>query len=242
MRNRLIFVIGGIAALAVLLFVLGKNQNQRLTSSPTDSVSDKKDKSQISEKSPGSGSGSSIIYGSNKGTGGESGVAVEKSAIPQCFLVHYKHKELAAHSDGEACLHHDNAFKLTQEKINPKSVCVRVNGTPVAFKVKSSEVRVAAVAGPQSDVSISYCTGALKCKESCKIPKDEFMDGLTAGVDENSAGGGGSWGAEDKGEKAALEKEVKEFRGIASDLDAGGARELFKEWIVTESAVSSCSK
>ena len=66
------------------------------------------------------------------------------------------------------------------------------------------------------------------------------MDGLTSGVDENSAGG--SWGAEDKGEKAALEKEVKEFRGIASDLDAGGARELFKDWIMTESKISSCSK
>ena len=69
--------------------------------------------------------------------------------------------------------------------LNTKSVCVRLNGTPVTYefvqekgKAGISGIMLGPIAGPESKISVRYCLGVKKCNEECKIPHDEFMDAI----------------------------------------------------------------
>jgi hypothetical protein len=157
---------------------------------------------------------------------------------PECFTVGFKHKALAAHRDGEACLNHDNAFKIEHARLNTKTVCVRVNGTPVKHtlvKSKPGLVVIGPVAGPESLVTVRWCTDKTTCKENCAVPKDDFMDAI--GGMEDAAGAYVQWDAADgkKGPSAdevRLEKELKTF--------GGGKRELFEQWVAEREPKLTC--
>lgn len=161
-----------------------------------------------------------------------------------CFIVKYYHRALASHEDGEVCLNHDNALALNEPGVDPKSVCARVNGVPVKHQLvregSRAEVRIGPLAGPHAQITLSYCNGKGHCDRGCEVPKDEFIEGLSAASEEE---GDDSWEATaDPGseESAALEKEAKEFRGIASELSQTGRHELFRDWIVFEERVQTC--
>lgn len=178
----------------------------------------------------------------SNGAASDSKERTEKGA--PCFLIKYYHRALASHEDGEACLNHDNALAMNERDVDPRSVCVRVNGVPVKYQLvreeSRAEVRIGPIAGPHAEVTLSYCTGKNHCDRGCEVLKDEFIEGLTAANEEE---GDDSWGATaDPGsqESAALEKEAKEFRGIASEFSQAGQHELFRDWIVFEERVQAC--
>ncbi|HTL11948.1 MAG TPA: hypothetical protein VL588_05650 [Bdellovibrionota bacterium] len=150
-----------------------------------------------------------------------------------CHVVTFKHQDLASHRDGEACLHHRNLLKIPAERLNGRSVCVRVNNKPVKFaldKKHAGQILIPAVAGPESVISVSYCTGKLTCAEDCKVPKDEFLAAI-GGADDGGAGFGG--GSED----AALEKELKALNGAAG---GGSSNAAFAGWITQGEPKAAC--
>ncbi|MCC7442315.1 MAG: hypothetical protein IT285_11815 [Bdellovibrionales bacterium] len=154
----------------------------------------------------------------------------------ECFTLTFKHQDLAAHRDGEACLHHPNLMEIPAERLNRKSVCVRVNGTPVKHAVDrkhAGRVLIGAVAGPQSEISVRYCTGKLTCKEDCSVPKDEFLSAIGGAAD------GGSGFAEGQGaqDDAALEKELRAL----NDASGGGSdKQAFSGWLKQGKPSGAC--
>lgn len=156
-----------------------------------------------------------------------------RPAAPQCFSQTFRHQALKSHQDGEACLHHQNEIQVAHARFNTQSLCVRVNGTPVYHKrvgKNSGRVRLAAVAGPDSVISVSYCLTKTKCTSDCKIPKDPFMESL---------GGAAEVELSKKNltaEEIQLEKEMK---GFTSELDSNSQKNIFKNWVSTQ-PVSHC--
>lgn len=194
------------------------------------------------EKSAGAKSNPDIDHEIRRGAATDSGKGAKEDA--PCFLVKYFHRALASHEDGEACLSHDNALAVNEPNVDPKSVCVRVNGVPVKHQFVREgsrvEVRIGPVAGPHAQISMSYCTGNHRCDRGCEVSKDEFIEGLNAVNEEE---GDDSWEAPadpNSRESAALEKEAEEFRGIASELSQTGQHELFRDWVVFEERVQAC--
>jgi hypothetical protein len=150
-----------------------------------------------------------------------------------CFTETFKHKALASHEDGEACLHHQNLIKLARKNINPRTLCVRVNGSAVKFKVlpQNHAVLIGASAGPHAEITVRYCTGRSTCHEGCKIAKDEFLSAI--GGDEAVTSNKG-WNAEADGaghstEDTALKKEVEQLN---RDTQTDGTKtSIFKDWV-----------
>jgi hypothetical protein len=156
----------------------------------------------------------------------------------------YKHKTLASHPDEESCSHHKNILKLTGSDINSKSVCVRVNGTPVHYlsvKGHSDELVFGSVAGPKAKVTVRYCMGkgseCAKFAEECTVPKDEFMEAIGGSAGESKDAKLGQWDPSNPSEKEAdvmarLDGEVKKELETNDDLNGRApAGEMFKDWI-----------
>jgi hypothetical protein len=165
--------------------------------------------------------------------------------VDQCVTITYRHKALASHPDEESCSHHKNLLKLalpTEGRINPASVCVRVNGTPVHYltvKGHADELLFGSVAGPKSKVTVRYCTGkAVACaKEDCTVPKDEFMEAIGGSDGGTQDAKLGQWDPTAPPSTVAdvmakLDGSVKKELETNDDLNGRApAGELFKDWI-----------
>ena len=99
---------------------------------------------------------------------------------PACYTVTYTHKALAGHKNMDECSQHRNLIKLGDSKVSQKSVCVRVDGTPVKFDWVKSAILLGPVAGPNTKITVRYCQPKAKdsCADDCKLPKDDFMAAL----------------------------------------------------------------
>src|SRR5207245_943996 len=96
----------------------------------------------------------------------------------------FHHKTLASHPNEESCSHHKNLIRIKNPGFTSKSLCIRVNNTPVHFsavKGKKNEFIIGPIAGPNAKITARYCVGKMKCSEDCTIPKDEFMDAIGGG-------------------------------------------------------------
>ncbi len=180
-----------------------------------------------------------------------------------CVYRSFQHKPLASHQDGEACLHHKNelSFDLTPggPVVNPKSVCVRVNGVPVAFqfvgpKNQPRGVVVGAVAGPKAEVSFRYCTMKESCADPCKVPRDEFLSAIGGAGEDNPVSvsarkskrgrkpAAAGWGGADEGYGAAHAEAEKELAALDQDTrGAAGGMTVFKDW-VQQARSEGCAK
>jgi hypothetical protein len=152
---------------------------------------------------------------------GAAGTVASAPEVPQnnCFTYEYRHQKEALNRDIEDFLDFSNAFPVYHEKVSQKSVCVKVNGKPAAFKLVKSkdkqEIVIGSVVGPESLIKVSYCTGTAPCKESCVVKANRLMDDLMSDVgDEDEFKE--SWG-EAKDQKKELQAKVKEFRNVASE-------------------------
>ena len=173
----------------------------------------------------------------------------------QCVTITYHHKALASHPDDESCSHHKNMLKMADLpqlnglRVNPASVCVKVNGTPVHYltvKGHADELIFGSVAGPKSVVTVRYCTGKSDgcAKEDCTVPKDEFMEAIGGNEDAQQNAKLGQWDPDSPSAKesdvmAKLDGQVKKELETNDDLNGRApAGELFKDWLgQTETAV-----
>jgi hypothetical protein len=163
-----------------------------------------------------------------------------------CVTVTYKHKAMASHNDEETCSHHKNWLKLGHANVNAKTVCVRVNGSPVHFvsiKGHNDEVVFGSVAGPKSNVTVTYCTGKLTgCEakmamQDCVVPKDEFMEAIGGESGGKPDARLGQWDPAHPSEKEAdvlakLDGSVRRELETNDELNGRApAGEMFKDWL-----------
>lgn len=173
---------------------------------------------------------------------------IAKQPEPTCFTFTYKHKPTPGHDSEESCSHHKNLIHLAHQNVNPASLCIRVNGKPVHFttaKGKSDDIVVGAIAGPHAVITASYCTGTMKCAQTCKVPKDEFLDAIGgAASDGEDSLAMGQWqqqeGEQDKVKNAKLVADMKkELNGIDGQEGTGDGYTLFQGWL-PDAGVPSC--
>lgn len=146
--------------------------------------------------------------------------------VDECFEVTYNHKHKNSRIDLEAFADKINVIKITDERVNDKSICLKVNNTPVRHQVlkKADGLNVVfdSIAGPKAVVTAKYCTGKLVCKENCKVPRDEFLDAI-GGIDDSvNQGKIVRWDPKSKNTKGdkieeKLSKELRSLSGIFVD-------------------------
>jgi len=129
------------------------------------------------------------------------------------------------------------------------SLCIRVNGTPVAYKkMKSKKNSVVIESGvtASSSIEVSYCSGKGNCPLQCIIPKDDFLISLGGDSENNELDSLGSdtvsWTKDQKmsAEEQELKnnaKEIKEIFAIGSEQDS----KIFNGWTIKKESDSGCS-
>ncbi len=167
---------------------------------------------------------------------------------PACYKMTYKRDKDRSPKKLEEYARLQNIITLQEAGIQPQSLCVRVNGTPVKFETAKNhenpaklDVIVNGSAGPNAEISAHYCVGKVLCQETCKVPVDEFMAALG---DAGQANLGGAeytnWDkqAKKKGPSAhekTLEKELNAFQNeLTKALNQKGA--ISRAWLVKERA------
>jgi len=142
-------------------------------------------------------------------------VAAPVVVEPDCVKLEYRA------ASKEVLKHAQNRVELAHAEVNAKSVCVRVDGVPVAWKFAADKKTVlfGGLNKPNSLVSVRYCRGKVECAESCVIPRDEFMEALAgsdAEAEESTLGWTGS--KESSREQGQLDRELASF-GELTDED-----------------------
>ena len=189
----------------------------------------------------------------NKGTGAVLGVTpvapgtangvtppTAKPAEPEqsCYSLTLNHKSMPGHSDMDSCSMHRNLIRIKHAQVNLKTLCVRVDGTPVAFQVKEQTkeniaLTIGPIAGPTSKITARYCVGKEACPEECKIPKDEFMAAI-GGDDEGTGavkaptGKMAKWDANDQESDSDVSGELE--ADIQKELAEKTELALFEGW------------
>lgn len=180
---------------------------------------------------------------------------VESKISQGCFTLSYSHKKLAAHEDGEACSKHKNQLSLhfpeqaENAVVNPKSICVQVNGTTVKHQFEPkhpSQVVISSDAGPHARVTVRYCLGESKCNEKCPVVpvlEDKFMSALSSGGEGSGESENGvvtSQSGDSSDESPELEKEMVTLVQKIDELAAESFKhEIFKDWLV-EKHTNAC--
>lgn len=169
----------------------------------------------------------------SQGTTPSAPTAPKVEAAP-CQLLSFEHKEGLKPKERALSTEKPNAFLIADKNLNTKTVCVRVNETPVRFKIakdkktKFNKILIGPVAKTDAKVTIRFCTGKASCKEDCSVPKDEFMEaigGLSDELDEALADNQDTqW---NKGqEDAKLQAELTSLK----DTLQNGKPSLFEAW------------
>ncbi|MBI2712461.1 MAG: hypothetical protein HYX41_06360 [Bdellovibrio sp.] len=170
-----------------------------------------------------------------------------------CFEITFKHRAIASHSDGEACLKHSNLIILQNPKlnlvsaINPSSVCIEVNGEVVKFKKvpgHPEQFIIGPEAGPNATITARGCLGKSQCTKKCVLKTDHFMKSL--GLEENpeQANARKNWNgtSDDTQEDTALNKEVKESHALLNSSAETSGETLFSGWISDRYSDLNCEK
>ena len=151
-----------------------------------------------------------------------------------CFTLTYTHEQMNSHESGEACSKHKNQLALSVPEqgedavINPKSICVQVNGSTVKHQFDSKHpqfVTIGPEAGPHAKVSIRYCLGERSCPEKCPaLPaaQDKFMAALGAGDSKDGV----------QEENAEIEKEMVTLVRKIDELATDSSETIFKDWLM----------
>lgn len=169
-----------------------------------------------------------------------------------CHSMTFSHQAAEGHEDGEACLYHKNLIKLAgvSGEINPKTVCVRVNGKPAKFKFvpakPEAQVLLGSLAGPTTKISVTFCTGKMTCAADCTVPKDDFMEAIGgAETDEDlftdrASKVGWKKGKNPQKEEETLRRELAELKkNLKDELKKGS---LFEGWELSTTAPASCGR
>jgi hypothetical protein len=156
-------------------------------------------------------------------------------AADTCYTVTFKHPDAGKKFDEEAFLNQKHMIEISDERVNPKSVCIKVNNRAVAYdKVKgtNNQFLLKAIAGPNAEIVAHYCTGAAQCKINCKVQKDDFMSAIGGSDESADSLPVVQWDSGSKGlskEEADAEKEVGALRRELAGQTKKGA--IYKGWI-----------
>lgn len=158
----------------------------------------------------------------------------ETSSPASCFEISFESdkKDLSAYSR--------NLIRLPVSAFNAKSVCIKVNGTPVKFissKEKKNEFIIGAMTRSNSKVSVRYCEEGAQCKESCVVPKDEFIEAL-AGEENLSRSEHVAQGFGDTETDQKVERELAAFKDDLNGADHEKGQ-FYADWKNTAS-VPAC--
>ncbi len=156
-----------------------------------------------------------------------------------CFTATYKHqaapKASLSHRSKEECVQHRNGLKLPPQiertSLNSKSLCVKVDGKPVAYEWADiggplkSVIAFGPLAGPRSSVQLTFGTYGVRCNEPCVVPRDSFLDAL---------GAGGASGGADEGNAVSDDPEIRAELGpeLITAMGMGHDLALFQGWAV----------
>jgi len=201
---------------------------------PSDSKTDSDMKNSPTALNPHPDSSNTFPNTANSGTtpSGASALAAKKEN--DCFRFSYQHQEKNQNRDIEEFLNDTNAFPIVAVKVNPKSICVKVNNKPVNYKFvkkgEKSEVVIGSVVGPDSTIQVSYCTGKAPCRESCEVKSKNKVDEL---LSDSEVGGV---------ENAELETQVKELRNVASAHESLMDSTIIRDWNQLQSKEWVCEK
>ncbi len=151
---------------------------------------------------------------------------LKKQKPPQktCFTFAFHHKPVPSHNSDDICTEHGNLIRLGHAHIHEKSLCVRVDGTPVSYQIlhsrkKELEVLVGPFAGPKSIITARYCLKG-SIQEECKIPKDHFMEAMGLSAD-------GATHEVIQDDKATLGMDSD----IERELSFSAVQEAFADWM-----------
>lgn len=184
-------------------------------------------------------------------TGSHTEVKKEAPPAPEnnCFAYEYRHTKDAQNKDIEDFLDYSNAFPVLHKNVNEKSICVKVNNKPVAFKMNKNksqdEVMIGAVVGPESVIKVSYCIGKVSCKEACAVKSNRFMDDMMSDAgdeDEFKDSWGDSNSAAHAAKKKELQGKVKELRSVASENKDLAQRSVIRTWDTIQKQEWVCKK
>lgn len=202
-------VVALIAVACIALYLKGRSGSQSTPSEQTSGVKtlDGSDKSKFT---PG-GSKHASLPGAGQS---EAPVAPEAP----CKLVRMKPV------DGKGT-YRKNLLVLSDTELNSKTICVKVDGTPVKFSLyqkKANQILIDGVRGAKAEIQVRYCRDKQLCKEDCKIPRDEFMDALGATDDKDDSNA--RW---EDGKESDSEKDVaKQMNMFKEDLKAIEAKAM----------------
>jgi hypothetical protein len=164
----------------------------------------------------------------------------------RCHSIEYRPTAAAKGRDLEEFLDQTNAFPILHANVNTKTVCLKINDQPVAFRLQKHkgqwEAVVGGIVGPESKIHLSYCSGKAKCKEDCKIPQKRFMDEAIdgAGGDETLFG---SWGPENDAEtRKQLMARNQELRSVASENQALNDQAMMRDWKIEPGKDRACKE
>lgn len=148
-----------------------------------------------------------------------------KPQVASCYEVTYESdkKDLSAYSR--------NLVRLPVSEFNAKSVCIKVNGTPVKFvanKNKKNEFIIGAMNRSNSKITVRYCQETAQCKESCVVPKDEFFEALAGEEDLSHP----EQVAQGFGESETDQKVERELAAFKDDLNGADQEkgQFYAEW------------
>jgi hypothetical protein len=200
-------IIGGLTLSALLVFLMVQRKQNAHYSENSGNTSESKSLNQGGESHPGQSqnpTANSPAINSQKSNVSVSEIKKENN----CFSFMYHHQSKNQDRDIEEFLNDTNAFAIDHQKVNQKSICVKVNNKPVGHKFVQkggkTEVIIGSVVGPESIIHVSYCIGSAPCKESCIVKTKNKVDEL---LSDSEMGGL---------ENAELETQVKELRNVAS--------------------------
>ncbi|OFZ78759.1 MAG: hypothetical protein A2583_09825 [Bdellovibrionales bacterium RIFOXYD1_FULL_53_11] len=142
------------------------------------------------KKPAATGTATTMSAGAGLEGGSKSGAALAQVA-KQCFSLSFSHIKTKGHASDEECSRHRNMIVLPHPGIHIKSLCVKIDGTPVRSQIsqgrESTKITIGPIAGPSAIITADYCLGSVKCNADCRIPKDEFMEALGASEDDGAS-------------------------------------------------------
>lgn len=156
-----------------------------------------------------------------------------------CFTFNYQAKD---YKNPKTFGKHQHLITLKHSEVNPKSVCVRVNDTPVAFeflKKEEPQVILKPILKSNPKVTIQYCLRNTSCLDKCTVPKDEFMEsigGIAKGF-EQADKQKVKWDPSQKDNEPDLKKELT---GLLEEAPGKDSRKLqvYSEWNRNEGTAS----
>ena len=126
--------------------------------------------------------------------------------------------------------------------IQPNSLCVRINGVPSKYRPLFLKGKTGTpkqlrglvldpITHPQAKILVQFCIGKNRCPQKCMIPRDEFMDAIGGGRDDETKNSA-RWSEESEKDGTNDTDVIAAIDGqLQRELEAGNDYELNDHWV-----------